>query len=285
MTDTTPTGDVAAALAYATEQELADTIDLGHGRILVRQRTGDGGEKWLPHDTSDPARPQRSTGTVQVYDADSFAAAVSQRAEAAETVLYVDAAANQLTAVLNDDIDGTPGFRDYRVVLCLRPTPEWQAWFQGKGLGDQERFAKRIEDGEREIETPPAAEMLTLAQTFHAAKDVRFKSGHRLQDGQHQLQWEETINATAGAAGSAKIPETFTLALAPFVGSAIYRVYARLRYRIVSKGERAGELSIGYELVRPEDIMSEAFTAVADGVAVLLSDATFISGPAPTAVR
>jgi uncharacterized protein YfdQ (DUF2303 family) len=293
--DTRPPGDVAAALAYAEDHQREDTIDLGHGRILVRKRLGAGAETWEPWDTTDPACPARSAGTIHVYDARSFADAVKQRVAAAETVVYVDETTRAMTAVLNDDGVGTPQHRDYRVALALRLTPEWEAWVDGQGLGSQERFAERIEDGEPEIvatklsddgpPTPTAADMLEIAQTFHAASDVQFKSGTRLADGTTQLVFEENVQAHAGANGSLKVPEVFTLALAPFAGADLFRVHCKVRYRIVRQGNKAGELQIGYVMVRPDDVLKAAFATVTEATAELLDSTLFLAGPAPAPVR
>jgi len=271
---------VGAALAYAEDHWLADTIDIGHDRILVRVRDGsDAGEHWEEHDTSDPhpEHPRRARGTVQVHDAASFITAINTRtSDPALVNVYADEEKQALVAVLNDDLATVPGHRDYRVSLALRPTPEWSAWKGGQGLGEQQRFAERIEDGEPEITDPSPAVMLEIAQTFHASVGVEFRSATRLNDGNQQFTYVEDTKASAGAKpGAVTIPATFELAVKPFVGSERFAVTARLRYRI-----NGGKLQIGYQLVRPEDVERAAFADVVAATEAGLA-CTFLAGPAP----
>lgn len=270
---------VGAALAYAEDHWLADTITLDDERMLVRQREGDGSETWIQYDTTDqhPEHPRRARGTVQVHDAASFITAISGRTDKPETVnVYADEEKQALVAVLNDDLATIPGHRDYRVSLSLRPTPEWSAWKNGQGLGEQQRFAERIEDGEPEITDPSPAVMLEIAQTFHASVGVEFRSATRLNDGNQQFTYVEDTKASAGAKpGAVTIPATFELAVKPFVGSERFAVSARLRYRINS-----GKLQIGYQLVRPEDVERAAFADVVAATEAGLA-CTFLAGPAP----
>lgn len=289
-TDTDQQGDVAAALAYAEDNHQPATVDLGDRIKLVRLRAG---ETWQKHDVGDRSRPERARGTIDVYDAESFATSVQQREAAlADVVVYVNEDTCSLTAVLNDDFAGSPGWRDHRVDLALRATPEWRAWVGGEGLGGQERFAQRIEDGEPEIvqpdgkaDTPSAADLLDIAQTFKADTEVKFKQGTRLQNGAVQLTYEENVTASAGGAGKqVTIPEVFYLGVRPFIGSPAFEVKARLRWRI-KRGNAGGELEIGYLLFRPEEVLRHAFLKVADELRLLLDGATFIAGPAPSEYR
>lgn len=129
----------------------------------------------------------------------------------------------------------------------------------------QTAFAEHVEESLLDITAPPAADMLEIAQSFQATTKVAFESGHRLNSGQQQLTYVEETGAKAGRKGELTIPQTFELALAPFEGSATYKVSARLRYRI---GD--GQLRIGYFLDRPEEVLRSAFidtlTAIEAGV-------------------
>lgn len=280
MTDTT-IGDVTAALDYAENHALTDTIDIGDDRIIVRRR---GDELWDLFDTRPTGTPRRSTGTVQVHDADSFVEAMVQRASAnegalADVVVYADADAIALTAVLNDDHPDQPGWRDYRVALKLTRTEEWKAWFQGQGLGSQQKLAERIEDGLPEIVNPSGAEMLEIVQTLHVNVGVKCKSGHRLANGETQFVYEEDVQASAGKTGTLTIPNEFELGVAPFLGTVPYAVKARLRF----KPPRGGELQIGYILDRPEAVERDAFADIVTRVKGAKDTQTvrFIHGPAP----
>lgn len=274
---------VAAALDYAETHTLDDEIDLGDHHTLVRRRAG---EIWEVHDTYPTGTPRRSTGTVEVHDAESFVEAIVYRASAdsgalGDVVVYADASTCALVAVLNDDRPERPDWRDYRVSLRLTRTEEWAAWVAGQGLGSQQRFAERIEDGLREIVDPSGAEMLELAQTLHINVGVKCKSGHRLANGETQFTYEEDVQASAGKTGTLSIPNEFTLGIVPFIGmeEQPYEVKARLRF----KPPRGGDLQIGYILDRPEAVERDAFADIVRRVkgAEVLRTVLFLHGPAP----
>lgn len=220
-------------------------------------------------------RPRRPAGTIYVHDAGGFVEAVRQRGYQS-VALYGDEEKTALVAVLNDDFGTTPGWRDYRVELRLRKRPEWVHWRSLDGeLVAQERFAAHVEDGLDELVRPGAAEMLDLAQTFHATTAARFKGGHRLASGARQFVYEEEVDASAGAGGELSIPETLELAVRPFYGSDKYAVDARFRFQL-----KAGELRLGYKLNRPDDVERAAFLAIVETVAGELSLSP-VAGAAP----
>ena len=101
-----------------------------------------------------------------------------------------------------------------------------------------------------------------------------FSSAKRLQDGQVQLSYSETIDAKAGAEGSLKIPQKFSLALRLFKNGDGYKITARLKYRMT-----AGAVKFWYELERPENAIEDAFNGYIKkvseetGYTVLVGDA------------
>lgn len=224
--------------------------------------------------------PRRPVATVKVHDAAGFVAAVTQRIsdEDGPAVVYADEERTALVALLNDDHGLGAGWRDHRVELALRRRPEWTHWMSLDGqMVNQEQFASHIEDGLAEIVDPSAADMLDLAQTFHATTSARFKGGHRLASGARQLVYEEEIDASAGdQPGTLAIPEWITLTMRPFFGAEKYEVRARFRFKLA-----AGNLTLGYKLERPSDVERAAFGDVRDAVAEELK-LTPIAGVAPS---
>lgn len=265
----------AAAIITAIREEHLTGADnlLGDGSLVTAVTPAD-----FTRQTIDLERfldsPRRARGTTTVYDAAGFTAAVRQR-EVIPATVYGDEERMALVAVLNDDTGGEIGWRDYRVDLALRRTPEWNHWKANQGLGAQERFAETVEEGLAEIEEPEPATMLELAQTFHATTTSRFKKGARLQSGQVQVQYEEEVDAKAGTAGTILIPETFTLIVRPFFGAERFRVKAWLRFRLL-----AGKFEIGYKLDRPDEVERQAFVALRDAVGEELAR-TVIAGRPP----
>lgn len=224
--------------------------------------------------------PTRSTGTVVVYDAASFLAAVAQRSlEGRPPVAYADESRVALVAILDDDQGDSAGWRQYRIELALRHTPEWQAWKERNDhpMG-QEAFAYFVEEHAREFRQPTAADMLELASTIEGTKSAQFKAGVRLKDGTRQVGWAETMDARAGSSGQLGIPDRFLIAVRPFIGSAPFEVEAWLRFRISD-----GHLQLSYKLDRPDLVEKAVFDDVV-GEVIAAGDAapTILRGPAPT---
>ncbi len=91
----------------------------------------------------------------------------------------------------------------------------------------QEDFALHIEAGLQEIEQPDAADLLEIAQSFHATTGAAFRSAIRLASGEQQFTYEENIEAKAGRSGQLAVPTTFILLVAPFVGEQERQVVAK----------------------------------------------------------
>ena len=118
----------------------------------------------------------------------------------------------------------------------------------------QSEFAEWIEDNMADIQDPGAAQLLDVATTIQATTGINFSSAKRLQNGQVQLQYTETIEARAGATGALEIPREFTLGLRIFKNGGGYLLKARLKYRLHSGG-----VKFHYELDRPERSVEDAF--------------------------
>lgn len=208
------------------------------------------------------ASPRRKTGTVLFYEDRSFSRYLNKHKIVNRTEAYADVDKRRVVALVNGHGGDVPGWGDHRANLELRFTPDWKFWSSLNGtLNAQLVFAEHIEDGIDQIIDPPGAQMLELAQSFNASRSVSFRSAQRLSNGETKFNYTETINASAGSSGEITIPQEFTLALAVFEGTDPYRMTARLRYRLTE-----GTLSIGYQLVRPEDTIRAAFNDVLDRI-------------------
>ncbi len=168
--------------------------------------------------------------------------------------IYADPDSLEIVAVFNDQ-KAVAGWRDHRATFKASLTPEFLIWKnnnkQHKGQTD---FAEFIEDNIADLQGAEASTLLAVATTIQATTGIDFKSARRLQDGQSQLAYTEVIDAKAGADGSLKIPQTFTLGLRIFKNGEGYKLNARLKYRIGS-----GAVKFWYELDRPERAVEDAF--------------------------
>jgi uncharacterized protein YfdQ (DUF2303 family) len=149
------------------------------------------------------------------------------------------------------------------VIFELAQTPEWKRWIalNEKPIG-QLAFAEFIEDMLSEIQKPTGIEMLEIAKTLALKNDVAFSSALRLDNGQVQLQYLETIEQKAGQGGAMQVPTEFELALQPFVGGSRYAVKARLRTKLVNR-----QVQFTYLLDRPHKVVETAFKEARDKIA------------------
>lgn len=214
--------------------------------------------------------PRRARGTVHpgtVYDLVSYL----KRFGDERLTVWVHPSNGRVEAVLDDHlprsaaVEGTvvvgelPGFGDHRAILDLAHTPEWDLWTANDSRSfNQTDFAEHIEANGKEIVEPTAADMLEIAQSFHAASTATFRSAKRLTDGTTQMQYDESTTASAGKSGDMVVPAELKLAIRPFVGEPAYAVTARLRYRV-----SGGNLSLSYKLDRPDDVVRDALAGVA----------------------
>jgi uncharacterized protein YfdQ (DUF2303 family) len=176
------------------------------------------------------------------------------------SAVFADQTSFAVTAVF-DYHGAEPAWGDHTAVYASPRSLEWTTWRVASGkLLEQAAFAQFIEDNVVDIREPTGADILEIARQFEAKSSVQFGSHLRLDNGQRQFSYSETIQGTA-AKGSIKVPEQFKLGIPVFVGGVVYEVTARLRYRIAD-----GNLRIGYELYRPEQIEQDAFNQVVQAI-------------------
>lgn len=218
--------------------------------------------------------PRRARGDAILHNHTDFVAYVNRNASGAPdaATAWADQKGRRIVAVFNDHASSAQGgWRDHTATLALQVDPDWQAWIGRNGkLGGQVEFAEHIEDQLHTIVSPPAADMLEVAQTFTAHRNISFEQSNRLKSGEVQLRYvEQMTDAKAGVRRDIEVPETFTIRVSPYLGVEPVELTARLRYRI-----REGQLFIGYKLARPDLVEQGAFDglrlAVAEGITVPL---------------
>jgi uncharacterized protein YfdQ (DUF2303 family) len=252
---------VAEALATLAAAGLsADNVD---GAIFVTVPPG-----YTHKDVTDlvekaQTMPRRKRGTVVLKDVDSLLSYCADQAAAAVGYVYADPDARTMTAVFNDHRAGQ-GWRDHRAQFKAEYTPEFERWQANNGSAKakgQTEFAEFIEDNLADITEPAAHQLLDAATTISMSNGINFSSAKRLQDGQTQLMYVESVEATAGADGGLTIPKEFTLGLRIFKNGGGYLLKARLKYRLNS-----GAVKFWYELDRPERAVEDAFAGYVNQV-------------------
>lgn len=199
--------------------------------------------------------PHRLKGSTTVRDVKTFALLINEF-KAARTKVYGLMNPPKFTAVFNGNAMHLPGWGDHCVQYECPLSVEWKTWTQSnKKPMNQADFAQFIEDNLPDL--LDGATLLEVSRTLQAKKKVNFASAIRLSDGQNQFTYEEEIQGTAGGKGQFKVPEVFELGIPVFDGGPLYKVPARLRYRI-----NEGSLALWYDLERPHKILEDAAKAV-----------------------
>lgn len=201
--------------------------------------------------------PQRKRGHALLGSVDSLVTYAKDQAASNAGYIYADTDARTITAVFNDHRDSaTPGWRDHRATFKAVYTPEFDNWLRNnRQPKEQAAFAEFIEDNFADLQGDEARTLLEVATTLQASTGINFRSSKRLQDGQNQILYNETIDTKAGADGQLKVPQTFALGLRIFKGDAAgYKFTARLKFRL-----SGSSCKFWYELERPERAIEDAF--------------------------
>ncbi len=191
--------------------------------------------------------PLRVKEVIVAHSVGSFLDYFNQHKNA-HSVIFIDQLKDKAVGIIDyHHQDGTAKWTEHRVTYEFPQSDEWSAWIGNSGKRmDQEEFAYFIEQNETEIVEPDSSEMKQIATTLKASINVDFRSSTRLENGQVQMTYHETINGTAGVAGQLEIPEKIKLRLRPFKNGTPYEVDARFRYRINN-----GKLNMWYDLIKP----------------------------------
>jgi uncharacterized protein YfdQ (DUF2303 family) len=207
--------------------------------------------------------PSRKSGEVQLRDVDSLLTYLEDQDAQDDAYIYANPDTRVITAVFNDNRAGThAGWRDYRATYKAEYTTEFTEWLQyNKKPMQQTEFAEFIERNFVDITEPAAQVLLDVATTIQAKTNINFGSAKRLDNGQVQLQYTETIDASAGANGSISIPREFNLGLRLFKNGGGYKLKARLKYRL-----QGPAVVFTYELDRHERAVEDAFAGYVETI-------------------
>lgn len=213
--------------------------------------------------------PVRIRQSLKVLDAQTFIDYVNRFASDASAVFCNGPEGRTFIAVLDYHQPDQPSWATHKATYQCPTTVEWGNWRkQDRQKLSQNDFAEFIEENVKDIvqpdgnsTAPTAADMLEISRTLEAKKNISFRQGIRLDNGQVQLTYNEEIDGRAGASGQLNIPEQFYIGIRPFLGGEAFCIPARFRYRITD-----GRLFMWYELVRPDKVLEEAYTAVREQI-------------------
>jgi hypothetical protein len=156
---------------------------------------------------------------------------------------------------------------------------EWKAWtaknntFMGQG-----DFAAFVEEHITDLIVPnlddpklktfadlvegswaTPADMMKLSRGMSVNVESKVKNAQTLSSGEVSVVFEEVH--TNGAGEPLKVATLFTIAIPVFYAGDLYRIAARLRYRV-----QGGSISWLYQLVRPELVFDDAFKGLVEKV-------------------
>ena len=219
-------------------------------------------EKLIYHDHRE--RPDTKSGTVEVYDAESFCQYWDDFSDENSQV-FADEAEHLILAILDyhgRHADGGARWCRHRLKWELEASPEWNTWTGKNGAKmNQSDFADFIESNTPDIVTPNGATMLEVARDLRAKVDVEFASAQRQSNGAINLHYNEQVKGTFGS-GDLAVPEEFAIGIPVFIGGDRVRLVARLRYRL-----NGGKLIFWFDLLRHEEAERAAFQTVRGQIA------------------
>lgn len=208
------------------------------------------------------ARPARKTGTVKLNDESSFMEYWKLHQKPYSNIFgCLDP--SQFVAVFNDHDGDTPGFGDHQALYKLLPSKEWLEWVSRdkKEFDGTVAFAEWLENHLPDMLSPPGAKMMEIALNLRITQNASYSKAVRLQDGDTQFTYTNTVDGSAGPAntGQVSIPDQFSIGIPVFQGLTAEQhvIQARFRYRL-----RGSTLALWYELVRPHKVMENAFEQI-----------------------
>lgn len=211
-------------------------------------------------------RPERIKASVEVLDPASFCSYYTLFFDPNSRVFAYEPEQSVL-AVLDYHAsgEGSPRWGQHRAKLTMRQSEEWRIWTGSNNKQfAQQQFAEFLEQNSIDITDPAPASIMEVARDLQATTQVEFGAGIRMQDGQMRFRYTETTKASVGS-GQLAVPEQFTLSIPVFIGGEQVSMHALLRFRV-----KEGKLVIWYTLVRPEEVMRQAFLAARAEIAETL---------------
>lgn len=258
--------DLAALAEWAAEHSGVDFLDAPGPNVALYGRHDSLRIDVIDTQQYQPA-PRRTKATPAFTTLASLAAYVRQF-DGAQRSVYVS---ETIQAVINDDRDASPGWRDHRATYQLVQHPLFVAFREStnKGLG-QRKFAELVEDLEVCWRSPNAASMLDIAQNINANGERKLTQSLSLPDGSMNITYVADDSVMAGKAGNVHVPNLLKLRIPVFDGTDLtHDVAARLRTAKTNGGIEF--------LLRPNETVEQMVAKALEAVGATLAD---LLGPA-----
>ncbi|MCY4429194.1 MAG: DUF2303 family protein [Rhodospirillales bacterium] len=236
-------------------------------------------------------RPNRARADVSMHSPDDLLVYYNRFCEQ-ESMMFADIEACRIAGVIDwheppirpglaktATEEATPAepaaalFRQHRVSWQAKFDKRWKAWTGADGKAmTQREFAHFIEDNQPDIVEPDGATVLEVARHLDAKKGVDFTSAVDLQSGAVQFGYAEEVRAETRK-GNIEVPAQFMIGIPVFLYGELYKVTARLRYRITE-----AKLSLWFDLVHPDRVRDDAFMRILEKVTVGMDRGELVRG-------
>lgn len=230
------------------------------------------------------AVPDRRRGKSTARDVASFVAIVN-RFKNDQTAVFAnpDRGGPSFTSVFDWHPAGPDTTKAenlaHRSIYAPQLSDEWKAWTGRNGASmSQADFAAFIEEHVTDLIVPALddptlktfadlvegvwatpSQMVALSRSLQINVESVVKNAQTLNSGEVSIIFEEIHRDGAGA--PLKVPTLFTIAVPVFYAGELYRIAARLRYRVAG-----GKITWSYQLVRPDLVFDDAFKGIVKAV-------------------
>lgn len=200
------------------------------------------------------SNPISKRGLVAFSTLESFTRYVNLHKEEG-TIILLPLVTPSATAIFDHHTAKGAGWGRHKASFVPLQTDAWKAWLlNNKTWLPQLRFAEFLEERALDVSEPSPADFKQMALTLEATKEVQFKSGLKLSNGDVQLNYQ---NTTTAKSGQMEFPTDFVVRLQPLTGQPPITVQAFLRYRL-----EEGRISFKYELRQLDDVSNAIRDAV-----------------------
>lgn len=224
--------------------------------------------------------PDRRRGTVKLSTVESFVEII-ERFKGDASIVYADPTrtAPKLWAIFDYHPAGPDATKAdwlrHQAVFAPPLSDEWKAWSANNNKPmSQGDFAAFVEDrigdlivakfDDPKLKTfadlvggvwASPSDMVQLSRSLSINVEAKVKNAKTLSSGEVSIVYEETHRDGEGQ--PLKVPTLFTIAIPVFYAGDLYRIAARLRYRV-----NGGTILWTYQLVRPDLVFDDAFTGI-----------------------
>lgn len=258
-------GDVETAINHGwamSEQSKLNNVrrDLEKHHVLVPQNY------CLESVDNNLLNPLRKKGQTIFWDARSFCWYVNKHKDDEKTIIIANELKGEICAILNDHATNEPNWGDFRVILKLGLSRQWEIWTEyEKKRFSQSEFADFIEDNRSDLMTgiftdANGDKIINLSYLEWGAllDDLRISSNEKLETKFNRRTGETVFNyQNEENKGQFGLPSCLYLAIPIYRGGDLFQIKLNIRYR-----RDGGHLTFYFIIDESDKIMERAFEKI-----------------------